>query len=317
MSFNPILEVRSLPRVRLNIRDLRATVTTALVLISDGAEPLVVRAGERVPNARTANYREAYVVDMTERTLTLGTALPSYDGALSFRAQVNCVCQVDDPVLIVRNSVRDAAETLRPLILRELRAVSSNFQAHQMGQAEKVIDRRLSEFRPEGIGLTIKRGSVELSLDPDVERAIRTKHNVSASLETDQLRYDQLIPMIESGDTGLLAMYLGRNPGQAGAVFDLLLTHENERGAQMIEAIKTAMAGRSPDDDFQIEDARTRMIDKAVEGLSGSAGRGGRLRGSLLRGEEVPEIGRAPEPSGSGETLDGKPYKPADPDAGA
>jgi hypothetical protein len=323
MSFNPILEVRSLPRIRFSVRDLRPTLNTALVLYADGAAPIIVRAGEVVPQARFAPYRELYVVDMTEHPLDLICDLPSYDGALTFRARVHYVCQVEDPATVVRNSVHSVAETLRPLIIRELRAFSSNFKPHEIGQAERVLDAKLSDYSPTGLGIAIRRCTVELSLDPDVERAIRTKHNVSKEIETEELRLEHLMPHIEAGDTGLIAMYLAKNSGQAGAVFELLLAHDRERGEQMIEAIKTAMHGRSPDDDFQIEEARTRMLNQAVDGLNpgasaGRAPRESRLRGSLLNSvapqlSSVDTSARRPEDTIEGRAVP-RDETPTDPD---
>jgi hypothetical protein len=323
MSFNPILEVRALPRIRFSIRDLRPTLSTALVLYADGASPIIVRAGEVVPQARFGPYRELYVVDMAEHSLELACDLPSNDGALSFRARVHYACQVDAPAIVVRNSVHNVAEALRPLIIRELRAYSSSFQPHEIGHAERVLDTKLGEYSPTGLGIAIRRCTVELSLDPDVERAIRTKHNVTKEIETEGLWHEHLLPLVESGDTGLIAMYLAKNKGQAGAVFELLLAHDRERGEQMIEAIKTAMHGRSPDDDFQIEEARTRMLDQAVDGLNpgsrtGRVPRESRLRGSLLR-SATPELdlgdttARRPEDTIEGRAVP-RDEAPPDPD---
>lgn len=338
-TYNPILEVRILRRFRLAVRDLRPTMNTALVLVPDAGDPLVIRSGEIVPQIRTANYRELYVIDTSDHLLQLECRLPSSESAFAFHTVISYRCMVSDPAFVVKNSYTDAGAVLAPLLTRVLRATTRGFDPAEAGQAEGMANHDLRDLRF-GLGFSVSDCVVELALDGDEAGYKRKLRNTRHTVEVEQAELEHVMPYVEAGDVGMLALFIAKHREHAGAVVDLLMERDHQRGAQLIEAMKVVFAKSTPDDDFDIESARTRIVRQVVDEMSGERSSGpalslsrGRLRGTLLgatahddaprelppptgtRGEGSvrPAAADSPRPSDNGEDRDA----PADPDAGA
>lgn len=290
VTYNPILEIRPLKRFRLSVRDIRPKMNQALVLVPEVGEPLVVRVGEAVPQARTANYREAYFIDTSDHLLELKCRLPSNDNAFVFNATVRYRCRVSDPADVVRHSYIDAGAVLAPLLTRILRTTTRDIDPDMAGYAEQEANHDLQRLTS-GLGFSIGDCLVELALDSDeadYKRKLRnTKHTVE--VETAELRH--VMPYVESGDVGMLALYIAKHRDQAGAVLELLMSRDSERGEQLIEAMKVVFSKSDPDDDFDIEQARTKIVTRVADEISGDRPGSGmlpltrgsaRLRGTLL-----------------------------------
>jgi hypothetical protein len=338
VTYNPILEVRVLPRFRFSVRDIRPKMNTALVLVPDTGEPLVVRSGQPVPQVRTANYRELYSIDVSDHLLELKCKLPSSDSAFVFNALVTYRCRVSDPAVVVQNSYTNVGAVLSPLLSRVLRNTTRNFDPDQAGQAEELANRDLQKLHSR-LGFSITDCVVELALDSDEADYKRKLRNVHHTVEVESAELAHVMPYVEAGDVGMLALYIAKHRDQAAAVVELLMVRDHERGEQLIEAMKVVFAKGGPDEDFDIERARTRIVSRVADEISGersgtpmlSLSRGsGRLRGTMLGIAEHDRVsGEAPrgaaplgEPGGpraAGTSDDhrGDGAGPPDPDAGA
>jgi len=78
-TYDPILEITELRRVRTSLRS--PEMGTALVLERATGNPVVVWPGERVPDARTGNYRRMFRVDTANRALSFTERVPSSHSA--------------------------------------------------------------------------------------------------------------------------------------------------------------------------------------------------------------------------------------------
>jgi hypothetical protein len=265
-------------------------MNTALVLVPDVGEPLVVRAGETVPQARTANYRDAYFIDTADHLLELKCRLPSSENAFLFNATVRYRCRVSDPAVVVRHSYTDVGAVLAPLLTQILRATTRDFDPDMAGYAEQQANQDVQRLTS-GLGFSIGDCVVELALDSDEADYKRKLRNTRHTVEVEATELKHVMPYVESGDVGMLALYIAKHRDQAGAVLELLMARDSERGEQLIEAMKVVFAKSDPDDDFDIEQARTKIVTRVADEISGvgpgsgmlSLGRGnGRLRGTLL-----------------------------------
>ncbi len=328
-TYNPILEVRALKRIRFSVRDMRPRMNTALVLVPDVGEPLVVSAGEAVPQARTANYREAYFIDTADHLLELKCRVPSSDNAFLFNATVHYRCRVSEPSVVVRNSYTDVGAVLGPSLTRILRTTTREFDPDMAGYAEQEANRELRRTTS-GPGFSIGDCVVELALDSDEADYKRKLRNTRNTLEVEAVELKHVMPYVESGDVGMLALYIARHRNQAGAVLELLMSRDSERGEQLIEAMKVVFSRSDPDEDFDIEQARTKIVTRVADEISGdrpgagmlslTRGGGGRLRGTLFGG--------APSSDALGEPVNPSPGRsrpdngdmshaaPPDPDVG-
>jgi hypothetical protein len=315
-------------------------MNTVLVLVPDVGDALVVRSGQPVPQVRTANYRELYIIDISDHLLELKCRLPSSDSAFVFNALVSYRCRVAGPEVVVQNSYTDAGAVLSPLLARTLRTTTRNFDPDQAGQAEELANRDLQGLPPR-LGFSISDCVVELALDSDEATYKRKLRNVHHTVEVESAELAHVMPYVEAGDVGMLALYIAQHRDHAGAVVDLLMARDHERGEQLIEAMKVVFAKSNSDDDFDVERARTRIVSQVADEISGerpsapilSLSRGsGRLRGTLLgAAEDDGASGKAPRAAGPHAELDGSATtdrresddnrrdraEPRDPDAGA
>jgi hypothetical protein len=258
------------------------------VLVPDTGEPLVIRSGQPVPKIRTANYRHLYIVDTSDHLLELTCRLPSSNSAFVFNAVVRYRCRVRDPAVVVQNTYRDAGAVLSPLLVRKLRGTTRHFDPDQAGQAEELANLDIEDLSP-GLGFSISDCVVELALDTDEADYKRKLRNVHHSVEVESAELAHVMPYVEAGDVGMLAMYIAKHRDQAGAVLELLMARDHARGEQLIEAMKAVFAKSDTDEDFDVERARTRIVSRVADEISERPGsplfslpRGGRLRGTLV-----------------------------------
>jgi hypothetical protein len=319
-TYNPIVEVRELPRFRFNVRDLRAKAHTALVLVSRTGGMLKVAAGEPVPQVRTADYREAYFIDVAEHQLQMDCKLPCSDGAFSFNASVSYSCRVADPTEVVAHRCTDAAAVIEPVLKRTLRAIARKHAPDRAGDAEDDANDVLFGKQSTGPGFHVSGCSVELSLDGDEAAYKRKKRNAEHRREIDADELSAIKPLVEAGDDGLIELYLTRHPDDAAAVFDLIKAHDRAAGEQRIEALRVIFSKPGSDDDFDMERVRHSIASTIAEDLNSvrpSASRPAlsrsRLRGTLLG--EASDGGPAPSDSPAPSYRRGADEAPHDPDA--
>lgn len=319
-TYNPIVEVRELPRFRFNVRDLRAKAHTALVLVSATGGMLKVAAGEQVPQVRTGDYREAYFIDVAEHQLQMECKLPSSDGAFSFNASVNYRCRVADPKEVVAHRCTDAAAVIAPILKRTLRGVARKHAPDQVGAAEADVNDELFGKLSAEPGFHVSGCSVELSLDGDEAAYNRKKRNAVHRRELDAGELAIIQPLVESGDDGLLALYLTRHPDDAAAVVDLLKSHDHATGEQRLEALRIIFSKPGSDDDFDMERVRHSIASTIADelksvrpGVPRPALSRSRLRGTLFG--EITDDGSGPADDPAPSYRRGADEAPRDPDA--
>lgn len=319
-TYNPIVEVRELPRFRFNVRDLRAKAHTALVLVSATGGMLKVAAGEQVPQVRTGDYREAYFIDVAEHQLQMECKLPSSDGAFSFNASVNYRCRVADPKEVVAHRCTDAAAVIAPILKRTLRGVARKHAPDQVGAAEADVNDELFGKLSAEPGFHVSGCSVELSLDGDEAAYNRKKRNAVHRRELDAGELAIIQPLVESGDDGLLALYLTRHPDDAAAVVDLLKSHDHATGEQRLEALRIIFSKPGSDDDFDMERVRHSIASTIADelksvrpGVPRPALSRSRLRGTLFG--EITDDGFGPADDPAPSYRRGADEAPRDPDA--
>jgi len=318
-TYNPITEVRELPRLRFSVRDLRAKAHTVLVLVSSTGEPLAIHPGHPVPHARTGSYREAYFIDVADHQLQMECRLPSKDGAFHFNAHVSYRCQVSDPALVVANRCTDSASVVEPALRRVLRLVTRRHEPDEVARAERDAYDELFGKLPGVPGFQVSDCAVELSLDGDEATYVRKKRNAEHRHDLDKGELAIIGPLVEAGDEGMIALYLTRHPDDAAAVVDLLRAHDLATGEQRLEALRVMFSKRGPDDDFDMERVRHGIAATIAEELRPSASRPalsrGRLRGSLLGTREPADDGAPADGDWSPPPRRDAPEPPRDPDA--
>ncbi|MFL6076939.1 MAG: hypothetical protein ACJ73S_26395 [Mycobacteriales bacterium] len=142
MTYDPILESRPVPRVRV-LSPLRPPRPgTALVLVRYRGEAVAVPHGQPIPEARWSAYRWAYLVDVADHRLVLETPLLSRDPNVAFRGRVSLTCRVIDPVEVITRGIRDMGAALREHVQRMLRRVSGDYDIGQFHQAEDALNDR-------------------------------------------------------------------------------------------------------------------------------------------------------------------------------
>jgi hypothetical protein len=321
-TYNPIIEVRELPRIRFSVRDLRAKAHTVLVLVSATGKPLAISPGQSVPQARTGSYREAYFIDIASHQLQMECRLPSREGAFYFNAHVSYRCQVTDPALVVANRCTDAAAVIEPVLRRTLRFVTRQHDPDKVSAAERLAYDELDELcdKPGGVpGFRVNDCTVELALDGDEAAYVRKKRNAGHEHELTGGELEVVRPLVEAGDDGLLALYLTKHPDDAAAVVDLMRTYDHASSEQRLEALRIMFSKRDGDDDFDMERVRHSIATTIAEEMRPSTGRPGlsrsRLRGTLMGSpvDAAPALPAADRPPSARRGAD---EAPRDPDAG-
>lgn len=296
-TYNPIVEARDLPRIRFSVRDLAAKAHTTVVIVTATGEPLAIRPGEQVPQARTGAYREAYFIDITDHQLQFECRLPSKDGAFYFNANVSYRCQVVDPAIVVSNRCTDAAAVIQPVLKRILRGITRQYEPDQSGAAEEEANDELYGGNTRVPGFRVSECVVELSLDGDEAGYVRKRRIARHRQDLDKGELEIVQPLVEAGDVGMLALYLSKHPDDAAAVVDLMKSHDHMQGTQRLEALKVIFNNRDADDDFDMERVRHSIASTIAEELKGRPGLSnpalsrGRLRGTLIGAAEDSESG--------------------------
>ncbi|MCW2935649.1 MAG: hypothetical protein JWM19_6611 [Actinomycetia bacterium] len=315
-TYNPIKEVRALPRIRFSVRDLRASAHTILVLVSTTGEPTAVLPGQPVPQARIGAYREAYFIDAASHQLTMDGRLPSRDGAFYFSASVTYRCQVADAALVVANRCTDVAAVIEPVLRRTLLGVTRKYEPNEVADAERLANDYLFSKVPDVPGFRISDCGAEFSLDGDEAAYVRGKRVAGHRHDLDAGDLAAVRPVVESGEDGLIALYLSKHPDDAAAVVDLMRTYEHATVEQRLEALRVMFGARGGDDDFDMERVRHSIAATIADDLRGTrpserpALSRNRLRGSLV-GETADDT---PGPPPATRGADGTPL---DPDAGS
>lgn len=234
-TYDPILSITEPRRMRVGaIRTPR--MGTALVLEPSTGGPLLVRAGERVPDARIGNYTRAILVDVAPYGLAFSTRAPSADPAFPFTVTLNFGCRVHNPVAIARDNVRDMTESLRPSLTHIVREVARRHDILDIGGAEAAIAAELhGAVAASAVALTGFAAELDAG---DTTQLLQ----VRADLRVQEMKTAAARPLVEGGITELLAAAIGNAGGSVDGVLDRIGADQNARIAERV-AVAQLLAG--------------------------------------------------------------------------
>jgi hypothetical protein len=276
---------QELPRMRFSQRTPAPSAGEALVLVG-GPEMLVVRSGERVPSWYLGNYRYLYKLDLGEHPLVVEGRLPANDGAFVFQAHLTYTAFVADPVLVTTTRVRNVAAVVVPYLMRIMRDCSLDFDAGDVGPAERKINRALAAATGDG-GIGVHRCIAQLTIDAEEGAGVRGHRRTLMEMSDREMRFRQYEAFLRDGDTKLLTLHLAEHPDDAGALFNLLKEREDKEADRFLETLRVVLNSDDAGEDFEVEEGRRRMLrslfDKAEPGGMSPMRRisASRVRGTL------------------------------------
>jgi hypothetical protein len=308
-TYDPLLETTDLRRVRM--KSIRPpAMGTAVVLERPAGDPLVVWAGQPIPDAWIGKYRRKYVVDVATRALSFTEQVLSKDAAFPFSVTVSFGCRVVNPVLIAQDNVRDMTASLRASLSSIVRTAAAGFDVLRTAAAEAAITEALNDARP--------APAVRLSAFTATVTAVDAAEILTASgeLRVQQMRREAMRPVAEGGRNELLAQVMALTGGDPTPLLDREAKGEENRTQASLEALRTLMGSSETLEDFN----KSRISDHAVQtflsgGLPLAPSREG-LRGRIERrnrgvlGGRVVEETPADE-SPAAEPSEAQPKKPS------
>ncbi|WP_026421875.1 hypothetical protein [Actinokineospora inagensis] len=250
-TYDPVVE--SIPLKRLRAGGVRGpAMGTALVLERAVGDPVVVRAGERVPDARTGNYRVAHRVDVANRAVGTTFSSPSADSSFPFQVTVSCGCEIVDPVRVVRDGVRDMAAALQAWLTGQVRAVTMRFEPLRPANAEAaVVEALLRAYVPDGVRLTGFSVQVETS---DVAEFLSTQRE----LRVLEMRRDAMRPVADGGRGEMLAHVMAMTGGDPTPMLDREQDAKEHSTNASLQALRALMGSE------KMEEFNTSRISDTV-----------------------------------------------------
>jgi len=323
ITYDPILEIVELRRVRIGTPLRAPAMGNALVLERAVGEPVVVWAGDKVPESRTGNYRRMYRVDIGNRGISITAAAPSRDPAFPFTVNISFGSQIIDPVFVVRDGVRDMAAALQPSLIRIVRGVAAHFDLAQSTAAEAAISAQLNDAYPHS---AVRLTGFTVTVD-----AVDTSGVITAKREAKvhEIRLDAMRPVVAGGRDEMLAHSMAINDGDPAPFLDAEQEERENATQASLQALALLMGSSKGIEEFNTsrisEQAMSRFFPGAGAPISAKRGIRDRLerktRGSIESGPVIEESASAhPQESAaapSQEPARDTPAKPADPAGGA
>jgi hypothetical protein len=264
-TYDPILETVELKRMRLAaVRS--PELGSALVLVQSLGEPVVVLPGNRVPRPRSGNYTKLFRVDIAERGLSFTMSAPSDNAAFPFGVEVSFACVILDPVVIVRNNVRDVMSAFEPSLSATVRRVASRFNALRTGDAEAAITAELQEAQSPSVarlyGFSVRVNVVDVG---DIVSV--TRENV-----VNDMRREAMRPVADGGRNAMLAHVMAMNDGDPTPLLDREQAAYDKRTSASLEALRALMSSSEPLERIDLGDVSTTVLETFFNkgGASGS-----------------------------------------------
>ncbi|MFD5360841.1 hypothetical protein ACFWJ2_15870 [Streptomyces tendae] len=152
LTYDPVVEARTLPRVRPPDPVRTPPPGRALVLVPDAGPMRTVGPGEPVPELRAGVYRRMFLVDTTEHRLVLELR-PGVRGARRARGasaplhcRVELMCRVADPGGVVARGIRDMSAVWEGPLRERLRDVSRGYGAGPPRAVQDALNAALRDF---------------------------------------------------------------------------------------------------------------------------------------------------------------------------
>jgi hypothetical protein len=309
-TYDPILESITLKRWRTSA-PRGPVMGTAIVLERSAGAPVVVTAGQRIPDAHTGNYTLLHRVDVANRGIGCTFVTPSADPAFPFTITVTCGCQVTDPVLVVHDGVRDMAGALQAWLVGQIRPISMRHDALRPSAAEQAITSALhGAYPPDGVRLS---GFAVAVTTNDVAEIVTAQRE----LRVLEMRREGMRPVAHGGREEMLAHVMAMTDGDPTPMLD----REQEAKENSTKASLLALSALMGSDKIE-EFNTTRISDKVMsEFFPGDPLLGGKRPGIRDRIDrkrkaiEAPAIDAGVTPGTPADDRDATPRRPEKPSA--
>jgi hypothetical protein len=226
---------------------------TALVLERAVGKPVVVTAGQRIPEAHFGNYTVLHRVDVGNRAVGATFDSPSADHSFPFTVNVSFGCQVVDPVVVVRDGIRDMAGALHAWLAGQIRPISMRYDATRPTEAELAIRSALGgAYQPDGLRLS---GFAVAVTTDDVADFVTTQRE----LRVLEMRRDGMRPVARGGREEMLAHVMALSDGDPTPLLDREQEAREASARNSLDALATLM-GSDRVEEFN----RARIADKAM-----------------------------------------------------
>ncbi|MGH3852119.1 MAG: hypothetical protein ACRDR6_01195 [Pseudonocardiaceae bacterium] len=259
-TYDPILEIRELRRMRVFSPLSSPGMGTALVLEPDTGKPLIIESGEPVPEARLGRYRRSFLIDLRPYALSMEMQLPSADPAFLFQGTVHFSCQVDDPADIARHSIRDMVSTVRPPLVKIMRRVASKYDISKFNEAEAALNDALEKFSGDS---TIRLGNYLIELSVGGEGAARSSaeyHDTSRVERLEEIRREPMRKVVAGGRGGLVTQYLVKNGGDPSEVLEMEADEKERESERLLSAIGILASSGEDTEAFDTRIERQRLL---------------------------------------------------------
>jgi hypothetical protein len=253
-TYDPILEVEQLRRLRIGSPLRGPSIGTVLVLERAVGAPVVVWPGERVPDARTGNYRRLHRVDVANRGLAFTATLPSADPAFPFIVTVRFSCRITDPLPIVQDNVRDMTAALMPSLAAIAREAVAGFDAMHPSGAEAEIARRLnSAHSSAAVELTGFSADVTMV---DAEEIVTARRKI----RVEEMRRAAMRPVAAGSREEMLAHVMALTDGNPMALLDREGEKAEAETRAKLDALRILMGAGDKMEEFNASEIRREAL---------------------------------------------------------
>ncbi|HSV64691.1 MAG TPA: hypothetical protein VLJ59_02130 [Mycobacteriales bacterium] len=316
-TYDPILDLRELPRFRVFGSLPPPGLGTALVLEPGAGNPLVINAGERVPDARLGHYRRSYLVDLKPYRLRLEEWLPSRDPAFLFETAVTFTCRAEDPALVACTGIRDVTAALRNPLVAIMRPIAQQYDIAELSATERALNQALQSF---GGDRAFRLGGylVELAVGGDAIAGSAAYHDTSREIRLEEMRRKPMSEVVAAGRDELVAQWLTKHGGDPDALLGMEADAKELEVFQILRAMEIVSSSGEKTESFETREQLRRLSSRFMPepGAIGPPERGGRrsrLSGSLTRSSSGGSD--RPSPDGDGARADqGGPLPDSRPD---
>jgi hypothetical protein len=286
-TYDPILEVRDLPRVRVLNPVAAPQLGTALVLEQKAGAPLVVHAGEAVPEARLGAYRRSFLIDLGQYGLQLDEQLPSADPAFLFTCLVTFSCRVRDPALVASRNIRDMTAAVRLPLVRIIRSVARNFDIAQFNAAEVALNDELCTYTGDA---AVELGSylVELVVGGGAATSGAEFHDVAREARLDAIRRREMDGVATSREE-MIKQWLIKNGGDPSELIALDAESKRIESENLLRAIGLLSSSDTDEEPFDTKAEKRRLLGSFIEKHGGSVDGERPVRRRRLGGSLAPE----------------------------
>ena len=307
-TYDPILETRELSRFRVFAPLASPGLGTALVLQPAEGDPLVIEAGQRVPEARLGDYRRSFLVDLGQYGLRMDERLPTRDPSFQFQCSVTFNCRVLDPAAVARMNIRDMTSAVRLTLVRIMRRVGRDYDISGFNDAEAALNDALERFRGDR---AIQLSSFLVELAPGGEY-----HDTMRGIRMDDIRRGAMEDVVAGGQQSIWAQWLAKHDGDPSELIELEARSKALEQEHLLDAMRIVSSSGEKTEPFDTNAERRRLLGRLVSDPEiGSLDRGrgsrrSRLAGSLSLG------GPTADAADLGDRGDSRGTPPREPDVG-